>query len=106
MNPELKQKWLAALRSGNYRQGQGQLHNADNQFCCLGVLCDIVDPSRWSDRDGGESYVYLGLTCISMPAESFLSDVGLTQLVADELADLNDHGATFTEIADRIEAEL
>lgn len=44
MNPEIKAKWLAALRGGHYHQGQGHLCVAGiphAQFCCLGVLCDL-----------------------------------------------------------------
>lgn len=41
MNPEVKEKWLAALRSGNYAQGKGVLREGDG-FCCLGVLCDVA----------------------------------------------------------------
>lgn len=40
MNQEVKAKWLAALRSGQYKQGPGYLRRND-QFCCLGVLCDL-----------------------------------------------------------------
>ncbi len=40
MNQEIKQKWVAALRSGEYKQGQGEL-NGDGGYCCLGVLCDL-----------------------------------------------------------------
>jgi hypothetical protein len=42
MNELIAQQWVAALRSGNYMQGKGFLHNKDeNTFCCLGVLCDM-----------------------------------------------------------------
>lgn len=41
MNPEVKAKWVSALRSGEYTQTKGFLHN-DNGFCCLGVLCEIA----------------------------------------------------------------
>ena len=42
MNQEIKQRWIQALRSGEYKQGQGALHNYnENTFCCLGVLCDL-----------------------------------------------------------------
>jgi hypothetical protein len=44
MKPEIKEKWLAALKSGKYVQGQGVLQGkSGNAFthCCLGVLCDI-----------------------------------------------------------------
>lgn len=39
-------KWIAALRSGKYAQAQHALRN-ENGFCCLGVACDIYDPTRW-----------------------------------------------------------
>jgi len=47
MNPEVKKKWVNALRSGNYKQGKGRLvspcKNEDGryEYCCLGVLCDL-----------------------------------------------------------------
>jgi hypothetical protein len=42
MNELIAQKWVAALRSGDYKQGKGVLHNQDtNTYCCLGVLCDL-----------------------------------------------------------------
>lgn len=33
-------KFVAALRSGAYEQGQGQLR-LNGKFCCLGVACDV-----------------------------------------------------------------
>ena len=42
MNPDIKEKWVAALRSGEYTQGHGKLYNPpENTYCCLGVLCDL-----------------------------------------------------------------
>lgn len=40
MNPEVKERWLSALRSGDYSQARGQLKNQLG-YCCLGVLCDL-----------------------------------------------------------------
>jgi len=42
MNKELIKRWVEALRSGKYQQGRLSLRNTSNQFCCLGVLCDIA----------------------------------------------------------------
>ena len=42
MNPEVKAKWVEALRSGEYRQTKGYLHRNGGGFCCLGVLCDVA----------------------------------------------------------------
>lgn len=68
MNAKVKEKWLAALRSGNYKQGQKVLKQGAPgevaRYCCLGVLCDLavdagvvtsdlnVAGSGVTDRDG------------------------------------------------------
>lgn len=46
MNKKIKKKWLAALRSGKYKQAKGKLrrsipNTSQYKHCCLGVLCDI-----------------------------------------------------------------
>lgn len=46
MDPELKAEWIAALRSGEFRQGYGKLSQRNSwddasSYCCLGVLCEI-----------------------------------------------------------------
>ena len=44
MNAEVKQQWVEALRSGKYQQGTAALRkhkDGQDQYCCLGVLCDL-----------------------------------------------------------------
>lgn len=41
MKAEVKKLWVDALRSGDYKQVEGALRK-DDQFCCLGVLCDVA----------------------------------------------------------------
>ena len=41
MKPEIKDAWVAALRSGKYEQGRRTLRSIENKYCCLGVLCDL-----------------------------------------------------------------
>lgn len=48
LQAEHRQKLLDALRSGKYHQGICALHPNSRSFCCLGVACDIYDPTRWS----------------------------------------------------------
>lgn len=48
MNPEIKKQWLKGLESGEYEQGENALR-IGGEFCCLGVLCDIVEPGAWID---------------------------------------------------------
>jgi len=41
----IKKEWVAALRSGKYKQGDTYLKNTTDgktKFCCLGVACDLV----------------------------------------------------------------
>ena len=40
MRRNIAMKWAKALRSGEYKQTEGQLRG-DNGFCCLGVLCNL-----------------------------------------------------------------
>lgn len=49
MKKSVKKLWLAALKSGKYKHGEGQLRHPGTEnpgyperFCCLGVLCDIA----------------------------------------------------------------
>jgi len=44
MKKRIKNKWLKELRSGAYKQGRGvmlKITDEGDEFCCLGVLCDI-----------------------------------------------------------------
>lgn len=58
---EVRDAWVAALRSGDYAQGKGRLHRkidgVTEEFCCLGVLCDLAAKAglgewRTSEHDG------------------------------------------------------
>lgn len=53
MNADLKAKWIAALRSGEYQQGSCALQSRDTAgrpaFCCLGVLCDVAQVPEMGD---------------------------------------------------------
>ena len=48
MKRELYEEWTAALRSGNYKQGKYTLKNKSGEFCCLGVLCELMGLERRS----------------------------------------------------------
>jgi hypothetical protein len=39
-------KWIEALESGEYEQCRMTLRKG-NQYCCLGVMCDLYDPNGW-----------------------------------------------------------
>lgn len=57
MKKEIADKWVEALRSGEYNQGRGYLR-VENEYCCLGVLCEILDVPKVKEND--EKYIYDG----------------------------------------------
>lgn len=137
INPELKKKWLKALRSGEYQQGTNYLRTDQDEFCCLGVLCDIKDKGGWKavpEADYFDQFKKLGrFAWYKFPddqTESMFNafeesaswafvgahddidwefapgDFGVDRRDQEELARMNDRGASFDEIADWIEEKL
>ena len=109
MDQELKQRWLEALRSGEYLQGTDRLRNG-NTFCCLGVLCDIVDPNGWASPNEMGDRMYVNtedLTNCEFEVPKTLADkIKLKNEHQVYLSNINDHGSSFEEIADWIEGNL
>jgi hypothetical protein len=99
---ELKQKWLAALRSGDYVQGVGKLRGLDNRYCCLGVLCDVLDKNSWSTAK--DRYEYRGHSRVLW--SGFRAELGLPDDVHMDLVTMNDEGASFAKIANCIERRV
>jgi hypothetical protein len=90
MNKELKERWVAALRSGDYPQTQNELCNSEG-YCCLGVLCDIVDNTKWKNsEDGVISYDFGDSQHNEFPAIRWLVNVSLGYVTAQYLSTLND----------------
>lgn len=122
MNPDVKAKWLEALRSGEYEQTTGTLHRVvptnGNEWsptkpagwCCYGVLCDVaVKEGLKVIRKTDEDTEYFDGVIDYLPT-SVVEWAGLPSndpaVQGRSLADRNDHGVTFPEIADLIEEEL
>lgn len=119
MKLEIKEKWVAALRSGEYKQGTGQLRYQDN-YCCLGVLCDLYkkehSEAEWVKRENAinlDDYAFHdGFSSDNAVLTSdVLNWAGLQsfnpRIIDDKtVAQLNDNGETFAKIADLIEKEL
>ena len=109
MKPSWKEKWVNALRSGKYKQTRGNLQDGDG-FCCLGVLCDLVDSEAWEEVELCSIRSFLGadtdgrgFAVSDMPPPSVLLTTGLED--PSIYATLNDEDKyTFEQIADEIEA--
>jgi hypothetical protein len=103
MNPQIKQKWLSALRSGEYQQGRCYLRT-NSGFCCLGVLCDLYGKEHnveWELVGAGTYYEFQDEPEL-LPL-SVAEWAGVDRHRSLTLGELNDTGSTFNEIADLIE---
>ena len=115
MNKDIAQKWIDALRSGDYKQGANYLKRSIGELkihCCLGVLCELYNESNekldekyiW-DSPSIEIHVFDGSSG-ALPSkvmnwaeirteDGSIGDITLTRE--------NDLGKPFTEIANTIE---
>lgn len=109
MNPEIKARWVAALRSGEYKQTVGALRDKGG-FCCLGVLCDLHSKERgerWDDFSYGGEKMLVPESVQEWSGASRSPEIARSpEHEEDELSMLNDDGLTFHEIADLIEKQL
>lgn len=116
MNPEIKEKWLEALRSGKYAQTRYRLQRTKPAihhpsglavtpepvlagFCCLGVLADVVGCDWEESLEPGCLGIYSkhheddgddGGINIGDPPGEILEEAGLTFEEATHLMCMND----------------
>lgn len=127
MEKKVKNDWVQALRSGKYKQTTGRLCRTkpkqkggtdetpqEGSYCCLGVLCKLYAREKhqrafihtkkrgWRFIDGYSKSFGLW----DMPPDEVLGFAKVHRVDAENLAQMNDDGATFEEIADYIENNL
>ena len=102
----LVKDWIAALRSGKYRQTKGRLHE-DGRYCATGVLGHLCGMKPlWEKIGGGMLYEQDGrcrYPCY-LP-KAVMNATGLRRSVFWQVTRRNDGGHTFDEIADYIEEQ-
>jgi len=113
MKTELKEKWIKALRSGRYKQGMGTMRskigNYKFEYCCLGVLCNIVNRRKWTQRGGVtfHQYEFQEESETAVIPCNLRKHIGLENKEERSLIDMNDRSnKSFKEIADYIEENL
>ncbi len=97
-----KAKWVKALKSGDFKQGEGVLRSKDNCYCCLGVAAKISGATCIT----GPSYIEKGknIRGISKIPPMLLGNEHTA--LPRKLADMNDYGDNFNTIADWIDKNL
>ena len=123
IDPKLKTKWLKALRSGKFVQGQGALRNS-NGHCCLGVLCELQGRLAKVDDDGEViskakvATIDYDITNSDVkapklrggqlihPESCWVLPTWVDRKAQSRLAEMNDAGRSFDNIADWIKENL
>lgn len=113
---DLQEKWLTALENGEYPQCEGRLRK-ESGYCCLGVAADLIDNTAWrrippiATREGGWSWheeldVLKVYEELNLRGRTGLIDWELYKgekehpfRIYADLAELNDQGHSFAEIA-------
>ena len=102
---EALELWLATLEQHPERQTQGKLGTNDNKFCCLGQLCDLLyEKNEISTTTDGELKYGQEGDSMYLPNEvvdfmGFYDWSGIIDEGKSSLAEMNDAGATWPEIA-------
>jgi hypothetical protein len=111
---ERRERWIEALESGRYKQTDGTLREVNGKnasYCCLGVLCDLEmeKGQRWTSSHGSEFVIKPLFTdvptevpfggYVDYPPDSILKKLKVSDDLAKTLADMNDSGKTFKDIA-------
>lgn len=107
MKKSFQKKWIEALLSDKYPQTRGVLRS-DRGYCCLGVACDLIDPTGWlSPRimdyciDGRDHEILAQGWHSTRPksVKDLAFEICIEQHDIYTLAEMNDVGRSFKEIA-------
>lgn len=129
MKKEVAKKWVKALRSGKYKQGEGCLKQTDipknkTYHCCLGVLCELYNEQMTKskkkklndvvDKHGLHSFdkdievlpdSVVQWSGLDGKTGHFRNIINYDDYDYASLAAMNDLGCSFKKIANTIEKE-
>ena len=115
MEKELKDRWIAALRSGEFRQGRGYLCRY-GEYCCLGVLAAITDNLIGLEVNKDVLYIKNSTSFTAVLTSDLRNKFGISKNQEEHLIAMNDGAPSedgvrqeplsFEEIADYIENNL
>ena len=130
MDAHIKDLWVAALRSGQYKQTREVLCNPTEGHCCLGVLTELFDAANpgvlgrlagssetvfdWTTDDGSIDSTNTELPAPVLDWAGMQTTEGALACIEEReelrpgqgaicLARFNDNGLTFLQIADIID---
>lgn len=114
LNKPLLKKWVEELRSGKYKQAKNVLYDkTTGGMCCLGLLCKIQgrDMEKIGPLENTSTLTDYKERPVCHDGEDYDGTIntmknysaGLGFYEQKNLAEMNDEGKTFPEIADCVE---
>jgi len=102
---KFKEKWLKALRSGEYKQGEGHLYQ-DGCYCCLGIACLIAGMS--TEKMGKHATINAEIDDVRVPKiiKNRYDQVNLVTTLFSMNDGLSRSRRSFKQIANWIEKNL
>lgn len=103
---KFKKEWIAALKSGKFEQGMGELYNKEqNSYCCLGVACRVAGLKK--SEINGVGTIEEQFRGMGVPKMLISLDNGKNGKLIDKLVTMNDDkGKSFKQIAKWIKKKL
>src|SRR4051812_4302141 len=101
MIKEIKQKWIEALESGEFKQTTECLED-ETGYCCWGVFCKINNYEQGIYSGIKESKNFSTFTDV----QAFTDKFKIKSIMFSELALQNDLGRSFKEIAQYIKENI
>lgn len=103
MPKKIAKAWLAALRSGKYKQGQNRLHDKrSGGMCCLGVLEHVCE--GMVERGGLPTQKFYKRNNIKPLSQVYKTDILLAKHAP--ASRYNDEGHSFKQIAKMLEPRI
>lgn len=106
MNERIKDLWVNALKSGEYKQTTDLLTDGEGGYCCLGVLCDVYIKENGLGEE--EAIAIFERHTILPPYVADWAGIESNPVLLgnDRASFLNDEGFSFERIAELIRVKL
>jgi hypothetical protein len=96
----LVEKWLEAMRSGQYRMDPSMLRMDDDVFSATGLLLHVIDPGGWERHPRYGYWLWRGDT--HFPPTDVREQIGWTMAFQYRVRVLAEACGTFPALADRL----
>ncbi len=112
MNEDIKFKWVAALRGGEYRKSVNVLKRyfktVTPRHCCMGVLCEVIKDdypgvADLLEKNADDAFHNAMSSRFALLDYKALAFTGINSDQQRTLTSMNDKGASFERIAKYIE---